>query len=235
MSTPSFRSVNVRPAHVRVLVPGLALVLALSVSPLMAQGRGGGGGGGKREGGPGRGGPPGQNQPAERGNQADNRQANGNLAAANNGPTATGLSAQFSAQMIQQFDTDGDQALNQTELQACLELLYNQAQAQIAQSRQAAEQMVQQARMGNAGQQAAFSGAMSGNCMAGNGTTTDITGNTSTGTTGNFRGQMPGQFQMLMSSGGGQQMQRSSSFGGRASGGGASGRSLRTGGGRQNP
>jgi hypothetical protein len=72
------------------------------------------------------------------------------------GATPAELAAAYTARLIERFDTDGDQALNQAELLPCLEMLYAEAQAQLAQQ---AAQFAALSQSGAAGPPAGQAGA----------------------------------------------------------------------------
>lgn len=140
---------------------GMTLGVVLAVwlcGDVVAQGPGGGGG----PRGPGGNGPPragGQaGLPPEAGGEAC-AIAPGMGAAANvvsSGATPVELAAAYTASLIQRFDTDGDQALNQAELLPCLEMLYAEAQAQLAQQ---AAQLAALSQSGAAGLPVSQAGA----------------------------------------------------------------------------
>lgn len=73
----------------------------------------------------------------------------------------------FSASMIQQFDQDGDAALNQGELASCLSMLYQQVQQQQQMIAQSAQQQLLQQMSGGAGQAGCAGGGAGGTASPG--------------------------------------------------------------------
>ncbi len=150
------------------------LLLAVSLSAMVeAQGPGGGGGPRKPGGNsppfiPGGPGAAGQ-QPAA-GDEAFAVAPGTGIGSgtATGGATPAELAAAYTARLIQRYDTDGDQALNQAELLPCLEMLYAEAQAQLAQQ---AVQFAALSQSGTAGLPVSQAGAAQ--CAPGSNTTED--------------------------------------------------------------